>query len=343
MRVLVTGITGRIGANLAARLVQGGHVVRGLVWEGDRRTGKLEGLGVELVEGSLTEPGDVDSAVDGMEAVYHLGAAFQGGGPFTEEDYFRANVGGTFHVLEACRRQPGFRHLLFASSDALYEKYVPGGLDGPITEDMPRRPSGWYALSKALGEEMCEGYWRSCRLPVTILRFSMVLGAGEVLDFPQFYLSRMKEGRPELEALWEGEERLVLLKDDAGRPWMKHVADVRDIVQGCLCALGRERAHGRRYQLAGPRAFTWDEVIYRLTEILGIPFVEARPGGIPTRYEFDLTRAMQELGFRPEYDIVRMIVDALSHRRGEPTGVVPTHQSRAAAGERKAWGVTGSS
>ena len=324
MRILVTGITGRIGANLAVRLVHAGHEVRGLVWSGDRRTQKLEGLGVELVEGSLTEPADVDSAVDGMEAVYHLGAAFQGGGPFTEEDYFRVNVGGTFHVLQACRRQPAFRHLLFASTDALYEKYVPGGLRAPITEDTPRRPAGWYALSKALGEEMCEGYWRSDRLPVTILRFSMVLGAGEVLDFPQFYLSRMKTGHPVLEALWEGEERLVLLKDDAGRPWMKHVADVRDIVQGCLCALGKERAYGRRYQLAGPRAFTWDEVIYRLTEVLGIPFVEACPGGVPTHYEFDLTRSMRELGFQPQYDIVRMIVDALSHRRGEPVGILPT-------------------
>ena len=171
---------------------------------------------------------------------------------------------------------------------------------------------------------MCEGYWRSGRLPVTILRFSMVLGAGEVLDFPQFYLSRMKTGHPVLEALWEGEERLLLLKDDAGRPYMKHVADVRDIVQGCLCALGKERAYGRRYQLAGPRAFTWDEVIYRLTEVLGIPFVEACPGGVPTHYEFDLTRSMRELGFQPQYDIVRMIVDALSHRRGEPVGILPT-------------------
>ena len=104
----------------------------------------------------------------------------------------------------------------------------------------------------------------------------------------------------------------------------RHVADVRDIVQGCLCALGKERAWGRCYQLAGPRPFTWDEVVYRLTELLGIPFVEASPGGVPTHYEFDLTRSMRELGFQPEYDIVRMIVDALSHRRGDPTGVLPT-------------------
>lgn len=322
-RILVTGITGRIGANLAAQLTHRGHHVRGLVWERDRRTEKLDGLGVELVDGTLTDRASVEAAVDGMHAVYHLGAAFQGGGPFSETDYFEINVGGTFHVLEACR-QAGVAHLLFASSDALYDKYVPGGMPQPITERTPRRPKGWYALSKAAGEELCEGYHRTYGMPVTILRFAMVLGAGEILDFPQFYLDHMRKGRPVLENLWDGEQRLVLLLDDEGRPYRKHVADVRDIVHGCLCALGKERSFGQTYQLAGPSAFGWDDAVYRLTELLQIPFVEAQPGGIPTSYEFDLTKARREIGFAPEYDVVRMMVDALSHRRGEPIGVLPT-------------------
>src|SRR5687767_7729481 len=66
MNILVTGITGRIGANLAASLVAEGHQVRGLVWARDARVEKLEGLGVELLYGSLTEAADVTRAVDGM-------------------------------------------------------------------------------------------------------------------------------------------------------------------------------------------------------------------------------------------------------------------------------------
>lgn len=323
MQVLVTGITGRIGANLAAQLRHAGHDVRGLVWERDRRTDKLAGLGIELVEGTLTCRRDVDAAVEGVDVVFHLGAAFQGGGPFTENDYFEINVRGTFHMLEACRHAR-VSHVLFASSDALYDKYVPGGMSAPITERTPCLPRGWYAMSKAAGEQLCEGYWRSWDLPVTILRFAMVLGAGEILEFPQFYLSHMRQGRPALEALWQGQEQLVLLQDDEGRPYRKHVADVRDIVHGCLSAMGKKRAFGQTYQLAGPSSFGWDEAIYRLTELLQIPFVEARPGGIPTHYEFDLDKARRDLGFHPEYDVVRMIVDALNHRRGEPTGVLPT-------------------
>ncbi|HVG96855.1 MAG TPA: NAD(P)-dependent oxidoreductase, partial [Chloroflexota bacterium] len=201
MRVLVTGITGRIGANLAAQLVERGHEVRGLVWARDARVEKLRGLGVELVEGTLTEPADVQRVVAGMEAIYHLGGAFQGGGPFTNDEYFEINVRGTFLVLEAARTLEGLRRLVFASTDALYDKYVPGGMTAPIDEATPRRPRGWYALSKSAGEELCQGYWRTYKLPVTTLRFSLVVGAGEIADYPQFYVERQAARVPELAAL----------------------------------------------------------------------------------------------------------------------------------------------
>ncbi len=323
MKILITGITGRIGANLAAALAGQGHQVRGLVWARDPRVEKLRNLGVELGHGSLTEAVEVARAVAGMEAIYHLGAAFQGGGPFTEEDYFQINVRGTFNVLEAARQQR-VKHLLFASTDAVYEKYVPGGMRQPITEELPRRPRGAYALSKAVGEELVNGYWHSYGLPVTILRFALVLGAGEVLDFPQFYLSKMKDSAPELASLWQGEERLVALKDEQGRYYKKHVADVRDIVHGCLCALGREAALGQIFQLAGPRAFTWDEAVGRLAEALRLPVVEAQVQGIPTFYELDLSKARQLIGFQPCCDVGRMIDDAMRFRRGEEIGVLPT-------------------
>jgi UDP-glucose 4-epimerase len=325
MRVLVTGITGRIGANLAAALLREGHTVRGLVWHRDPRVEKLHSLDVELQYGSLTDPEEVWRAVASVEAIYHLGGAFQGGGPFRPEEYFEINVRGTFHILEAARAETGLRHFFFASTDAVYEKYLPHGMPEPIREDVtPRRPKGWYALSKAMGEEMCLGYWRAEGLPVTVFRFALVVGAGEILKFPQFFLSRMKESRPELAQLWEGEERLVLLRDASGRAYMKQIADVRDIVHGCLCGLGKREAAGEIVQLAGPRAFTWEEAIPVLSQRLGIPYLEARLSGPPTYYAFDLTKARRLLGFEPAYDIERMIDDALAFRDGAEIGVLPT-------------------
>lgn len=324
MKILITGITGRIGANVAAGLIADGHEIRGLVWPGDPRTEKLASLGAELVEGSLTEEDDVNRVVEGVDAIYHLGAAFQGGGPFTENDYFDINIRGTFNVLEAARENTDLKHLIFASTDAQYAKYPPEGLDEPIREDaMPREPSGWYALSKSMGEELCNGYVRTFSLPITILRFCLVVGAGEILDFNQFYLSKLKS-RPELKPHWNGDEKLVLLRDKRNRPYKKHIADVRDIVRGCLDALGKEPAFGETIQLGGPKAFTWDEVIPYLSEKLDIPFIDVVSQGTPTFYQFDLSKARNLIGFEPQYDIIRMVDDALRYRAGEDIGVLPT-------------------
>jgi nucleoside-diphosphate-sugar epimerase len=324
MKVLITGVTGRIGSNLAARLREDDHDIRGLVWPGDPRIEKLESLGIELREGSLTEPDDVNNVVEGVDAIYHLGAAFQGGGPFSEIDYFDTNIRGTFNMLEAARTNHQLKHFIFASTDAQYAKYPPEGLDEPIREDeMPRRPTGWYALSKSVGEELCNGYVRTFHLPITIIRFCLVVGAGEILSFPQFYLSNLKS-RPELEAYWKDEEKLVLLRDKKNQPYKKHIADVRDIIQGCHDALGKDAALGETIQLAGPRPFTWDEVIPYLSEKLDIPYIDVVSQGTPTHYQFDLSKSRNLIGFEPQYDIIRMIDDALRFRDGEDIGVLPT-------------------
>jgi UDP-glucose 4-epimerase len=324
MRVLVTGITGRIGANLAAALVAQGHQVRGLVWARDARVEKLQGLGLELIEGTLTVDEDVRRAVDGVDAICHLGGAFQGGGPFTPAEYFEINVRGTFLMLEAARQQEGLHRFVFASTDAQYEKYVPGGMTAPVTEETPRRPRGWYALSKSVGEELCQGYWRTFQLPVVTLRFSLVVGAGEIVDFRQFYLGKQLATLPELAPLWTGEERLLVMRDPQGRAYKKHIADVRDIVHGCLCALEAPGASGEVFQLGGPAPFTWEEVVPYLAERLGMAYVEARVMGTPTYYEYDLTKAREVLGFLPQYDIFRMIDDALAFKEGQAIGVLPT-------------------
>jgi nucleoside-diphosphate-sugar epimerase len=57
---------------------------------------------------------------------------------------------------------------------------------------------------------------------------------------------------------------------------------------------------------------------------LGIPYVEADLPGPPTFYEFDLSKARRLLGFKPRYDIFRMIDDALAYRRGARADLLPT-------------------
>ena len=69
MKVLVTGGTGRIGANLSVSLLAKGHDVRCFVYPGDAsRAGKLAAYDrVEVVEGDLRSLDDVRRAVQGVD------------------------------------------------------------------------------------------------------------------------------------------------------------------------------------------------------------------------------------------------------------------------------------
>ena len=345
MHILITGISGRIGANLAKGLLDAGHSVRGLIWARDRRIEKFATMDVELLEGTITEPEDVAKAVDGVDAIYHLGAAFQGGGPFTNSEYFDINVRGTFNMLEAAQGLGSkLQQFIFASSDALYSKYTQEGIAEPIREDeFPLEPGGMYALTKLLGEDLCRGYTRNVGLPMTICRFALTVAGDEILDFRQFYLAHWRQAYAKLTspearvvaaqldeaAARVGDHALLLARDGNGRTYKKHIADVHDIVAGLLAVLGKPAALGEAFQLAAPRAFTWEEAIPYLAEKLNLPYVEANLAGhAPTFYEFDVAKGRTLLGYEPSYDIFRMIDEGMALRAGMAVGVVPTHVGR---------------
>ena len=163
-----------------------------------------------------------------------------------------------------------------------------------IQEDRtPTRPEGWYGLSKLLADEMCIACHATYGMPVTVLRFGYCCGAGEFLDFKPFRLSHLRSIHPELDALWEREERLVVSMNDSGAPYRMQITDVRDQVRGCVSALAKPRSMGQRIQLAGPSSFSFGEAVPYLSKRIGIP---ATISGPPTNFEFDLDKARRLIG-----------------------------------------------
>ena len=339
MRILVTGVTGRVGANVARYFSTAGHEVRGLVWPADRAAEKIARLDIEIVEGDLASAAEVERAVAGCDAVFHLGAAFQAGGPFTPAQYFDTNVKGVFNILEAClARGDGLRHLIFSSTDATMEKYPADGVAEPITErSLPLSATGWYGYSKVLGEHLVDRYVRAHGLRATVFRFSQVWGAGEVLTWPQFRLRHFidlfdgrtdEAGHRTLQALREeddGRERLLVACDTSGRPWKKHMIEVRDIVHAFDSALEKEATYGGTYQLAAPEPFTWDDAVPYLAGKLDLPYSRVNLAGMsPTYYEYNLTAARRDFGYSPKVDVRESIDEAIRFKNRVSEAIVPT-------------------
>ena len=72
-KTLVTGATGRLGANVVAKLLERGEELRALVMPNDPLAKKLDGMGIEIFEDELTQAGRLREAVRGLRTVMHFG------------------------------------------------------------------------------------------------------------------------------------------------------------------------------------------------------------------------------------------------------------------------------
>jgi uronate dehydrogenase len=140
MKVLITGAAGRIGTVLR----------RGLAHD-LRLTDAVELDEPGFVRADLTDPVAVDRAVEGVEAVVHLGAV-PDEAPF--DVIAGPNLHGAFHVYDACRRF-GVRRIVFASSNHATGMYPVGT---PLDETWVPRPDGIYGASKVYGEALGRMY-----------------------------------------------------------------------------------------------------------------------------------------------------------------------------------------
>lgn len=338
----MTGATGRIGANVARRMLHKGHSLLGFTVPNDPQASKLTDIGADVIEGNLESLDDVRRAITGVDAVFHLGAAFQAGGPFTPRQYMQINVQGTFNVFEAARERDGAtRHIVFSSTDATLDKYPPDGNPEVLNEQsLTQTQTDWYGFTKIVGERLADRYVRADGLPITVFRFPWVWGAGEFLEFPHFRLSffldsfrankdpSARKTLATLEALDDGDDPLVIALDANGRSWKKHTLDVRDIVQAFERVLGVEQAFGGVYQLGGPEPFTWREAVPVVAEALDRRVVEARMAGMPpTFYEFDLAAARRDFGFEPQFHWRSTLAEALRFVRSGRGDIVPTEVS----------------
>jgi uronate dehydrogenase len=176
MRVLITGAAGYVGRRLS-RGLEADHDLRLAdlsVPEGDARWVRLD----------VTRPGDVEAAMQDIDAVIHLAVASGHEGDYEDDAFnqlrFDVNVRGTCNVLEGARRA-GVRRFVHTSSLMVVWGREPRGpaaacAAGPrgygewVASDAPPRPVGTYAVTKQLAETLCEYYARSFGMSIVCLR-----------------------------------------------------------------------------------------------------------------------------------------------------------------------------
>ncbi len=176
-RVLMTGVTGFIGANLARRLLAAGHQVHGLVRPGYtawRLDGLRDDLRLHIAE--LTDAASVAQAVRAIrpEWVFHLAAYGASAWQTAPGHILQTNVMGTAHLLHACLEHGPPEIIVNTGSSSEY-----GYRDGaPQEGDLPQ-PNSHYALGKAAGTLLAGYLARAHQVPIPTLRLYSAYGPYE--------------------------------------------------------------------------------------------------------------------------------------------------------------------
>ncbi|NIA06474.1 MAG: NAD-dependent epimerase/dehydratase family protein [Actinobacteria bacterium] len=309
--VLVTGASGKVGRHLIPALVQQGYNVRAMQFNTP-----LEFDNVEVVQGSMSSRDFVAKAIEDIDAICHLATCKE------SENFLDVSIKGIFNLLETSRNVGGLKQFLLAGGDgSLGIWFYPHPY--PLDENTPLQAyPGLYILSKVLEETMCNQYAIQYGLPITILRFSWIhedddLLAHMTLKEPNFGVPVWKElaVTAEQKALFEkDQDAAACLLHPGGSAYKRHIVGVQDVVQAFLLALGNERAVGETFNIAAPSAFSYDALSRYISEKLDIPVVEFERDG---RYDFqiDINKARAVLGYRPGYDVFRLVDEAIEFRK----------------------------
>jgi len=314
--VLITGATGKVGRAFIKRLLANPEFnafsVRALCHNRELEPHER----IETIHGSIEHREVVEKAIDGVTHVLHLATVKE-----TPEQIMDVAVKGLFWLLESCRTSPTFQQFIMVGGDAGVGHFVyPHPI--PVTETQKHSAyPGCYALSKVLEEVMLEQYYLQYDLNGCCLRAPWIM---EKDDF-KYQLSFGEDvfGGPRWRDLVDTAkadefvrtQTIPVMLDPEAAPVKRNFVHVDDLVSALLLAIDHPKARQQLFNISMDEPVDYGEVARYLAETRGLPSVE-----IKTEYHstwLDNTKAKLILGWRPEYDMPKMIDASWDYMRSK--------------------------
>jgi 2-alkyl-3-oxoalkanoate reductase len=167
-KVLVTGGGGFLGKAVVKKLLAQHCDVTSFSRQYHR---SLEWMGVAQIQGDLIDAAAVQSAVKGMDTVFHVAAKPGVWGPYA--DYFAVNVTGTRHVIDACLAWQVPRLIYTSSPSVIFDAFDMENVDESVP--YPGNYLAPYPETKAMAEKMVRQA-ALAGLDVIILRPHLIWG-----------------------------------------------------------------------------------------------------------------------------------------------------------------------
>ena len=295
---VVTGGAGFIGSHLVDALLDEGIKVRVV---DNYSTGRPENLAhvsgkVDLVEADIASSGNWQKSIKDADWVFHLGALADIVPSIQRpDDYFQANVVGTFNVLEAAKHA-SVKRFVYAASSSCYG--IPDSY--PTSELAEIRPQYPYALTKRLGEELVMHWAQVYQLPAIALRLFNVYGprsrtSGTYGAVFGVFLAQKLSNKP-FTVVGDGTQT-------------RDFTYVTDVANAFLTATKSSRC-GEIYNVGSGQTIS----VNRLVELLvgDVTYIPKRPGEPDCTFA-DISKIRRDLNWQPQVNIEKGVEQVLAN------------------------------
>ncbi|MBW0015306.1 NAD-dependent epimerase/dehydratase family protein [Mycobacterium sp.] len=332
-RVLVTGGSGFVGANLVTTLLDRGYHVRSF----DRAPTRLpEHDRLEVLQGDITDPTVCAKAVDGIDTVFHTAAIIElMGGASASEEYrrrsFAVNVDGTKNLLRAAQAA-GVKRFVYTASNSV----VMGGqriAGGDETMPYTTRFDSLYTETKVAAEKFVLSENGNGGVLTCSIRPSGIWGRGDQTMFKRLFESvvagylkvlvggkNAKLDNSYVHNLIHGfilaAEHLVPGGTAPGQAYFINDGEpinmfefARPVVTACGVRWPRARVSGR---LVRDVMAVWQQLHFRF----GLPKPPLEPNAVQRLYidnYFSIAKAERDLGYRPLFTTEQAMAECLPY------------------------------
>lgn len=315
MAVLVTGGAGYIGSHAVLQLLKRGEEV---IIIDNLQKGHKEAVlqKASFYEGDIRDKSFLDKVFSEhqIDAVVHFSADSLVGESVEDPlKYYDNNVGGAISLLKAMSKH-GVKKIVFSSTAAVYgePKVV------PIPETLQTNPANPYGETKLATEKMLKWAEQAYGIHYVALRYFNVAGAEPDGNLGEDHQPETHLIPIVLQVALGKREKIMIFGDDYDTPDGSCIRDyihVTDLADAHILAIDHLRKKGGSaiYNLGNGNGFSVKEVIEIARKVTGkkIPAeVAPRRAGDPARLVASSEKAITELGWKPQYAQLEVMIDS---------------------------------
>lgn len=290
-KVVITGATGFIGANLVRMCLTAGAEVYILIRRNSNRWRLADVLkNINIYNIDLLNYEKIKIAISDIrpDIIYH--AATYGGAP-KQEDLCRiiqTNFIGTVNLINACKKT-NFELFVNTGSSSEY-----GPKSNPMREDDCPEPINNYGVSKSAATLYCQASAKNEKLPIVSLRLFSPYGNYEdsARLIPSVIMACLKGESPRI----------------SNPRFVRDFIYIGDVINSYARIVEVTDVSGEIFNIGSGKQHSVGEVANKIIELTGnkvelLTGMEKRWQNEPANWQADISKAKHFLGFNPQYDL----------------------------------------